>query len=159
MKSSGFTKQEFKYNYKAERIVDVPRSVFITSADKSRLLKFISREREFGGGDSENLIDLECEIKRATLTSAKEIPKDVVTMHSRVWLQDLDSGENVFYTLVYPAEADLSEGRISVLAPVGTAILGYRVGDVVEWAVPGGTVRYRIEKVLFQPEADGKLFR
>ncbi len=136
----------------------MPRRVYITNADQSRLLTFISREREFGGGNTENLTDLECEIKRATITSAKDIPKDVVTMHSRVWLQDLDSGEDVFYTLVYPAEADLAEGMISVLAPVGTAILGYRVGDIVEWIVPGGTARYRIEKVLFQPEADGKLF-
>lgn len=143
---------------KRERIVDVPRRVFITSADKSRLLTFISREREFGGGNTENLIALECEIKLATLTSAKDIPKDVVTMHSRVGLKDLDTGEDVYYTLVYPVEADLSEGMISVLAPVGTAILGYRVGDIVEWVVPGGMARYRIEKVLFQPESDGKLF-
>ncbi len=136
----------------------MPRRVFITDADRSRLLKFIGREREFGGGDSENLADLECEIKRACISATKDIPQDAVTMHSTVQLRDLDSGEEVIYTLVYPAEADLSEGRISVLAPVGTAILGYRVGDVVEWNVPGGMVRYRVEKVLFQPEAGGKLF-
>lgn len=136
----------------------MPRRVFITNADKTRLLKFISREREFGGGDSENLKDLEYEIKRAHISAAKNIPKGVVTMHSRLQLRDMDSGEDVVYTLVYPAEADLSEGRISVLAPLGTAILGYRVGDVVEWTVPGGIARYKIESVLFQPEAAGKLF-
>jgi regulator of nucleoside diphosphate kinase len=70
----------------------------------------------------------------------------------------MDSGEEVIYTLTYPAEADLAEGRISVLAPVGTAILGYSVGDVVEWTVPCGIVRYKIEKILFQPQATGKLF-
>lgn len=134
----------------------MPRRVFITNADKTRLLKFISREREFGGGDSENLKDLEYEIKRAHISAAKNIPKNVVTMHSRVQLRDMDTGEDVVYTLVYPAEADLSEGRISVLAPLGTAILGYRVGDVVEWTVPGGIARYKIESVLFQPEAAGK---
>ncbi len=132
------------------------RSVFITNADKTMLLKFISREREFGGGDSEDLKSLQHEIERAHISAAKNIPEDVVTMHSRVQLRDMDGSEDVIYTLVYPAEADLSAGKISVLAPVGTAILGYRVGDIVEWNVPGGIVRYRIEKVLFQPEADGK---
>ncbi len=134
----------------------MPRRVFITNADKTRLLDFISRVREFGGGDSENLKDLEYEINRAHISVAKNIPKDVVTMHSRVQLRDMDSGEDVVYTLVYPAEAELAEGKISVLAPIGTAILGYRVGDVVEWTVPGGTARYKIESVLFQPEAAGK---
>jgi regulator of nucleoside diphosphate kinase len=136
----------------------MPRRVFITDADRSRLLKFISREREFGGGNNENLEDLEQEIERACISAPQDMPRNVVTMHSKVQLRDLDSGEDVIYTLVYPAEADLSEGRISVLAPVGTAILGYGVGDVVEWTVPGGTVRYRVERILFQPEAAGRLF-
>jgi len=136
----------------------MPRRVFITNEDKSRLLKFISREREFGGGDSENLKNLEHEIERACISETKDMPKNVVTMHSKVQLRDMDSGEEVIYTLTYPAEADLAEGRISVLAPVGTAILGYSVGDVVEWTVPCGIVRYKIEKILFQPQATGKLF-
>jgi regulator of nucleoside diphosphate kinase len=60
------------------------------------------------------------------------------------------------YTVVFPSEADLAARRISVLAPVGTALIGYRAGDVIEWATPGGTRRLQIEAVLFQPEADDR---
>jgi regulator of nucleoside diphosphate kinase len=73
-------------------------------------------------------------------------------MNSTVRLRDLDTGEEETYTLVYPAQANVEENRISVLAPVGTAIIGYRVGDAVTWRVPGGRVRLRVEEVLYQPE-------
>jgi regulator of nucleoside diphosphate kinase len=76
-------------------------------------------------------------------------------MNSTVRLRDLDSGEVETYTLVYPNEADAEENRISVLAPIGTAIIGYRVGDVIKWPVPGGFVRLRVEEILYQPERAG----
>jgi regulator of nucleoside diphosphate kinase len=76
-------------------------------------------------------------------------------MNSTVRLRDLDTGDMETYTLVYPAEADVDEQLISVLAPIGTAILGYRVGDVIKWPVPGGFVRLRVEKILYQPERAG----
>jgi regulator of nucleoside diphosphate kinase len=63
------------------------------------------------------------------------------------------------YELVYPADADMAHGRLSVLAPVGTAILGYRRGDVIEWPVPAGLRRLRVEEVLYQPERAGALHR
>jgi regulator of nucleoside diphosphate kinase len=65
----------------------------------------------------------------------------------------LATGEKVAYTLVFPGKADSSTGKISVLAPIGTAVLGYRVGDVVEWRVPAGSRKFRVEKLLYQPEA------
>jgi regulator of nucleoside diphosphate kinase len=74
-------------------------------------------------------------------------------MHSMVRVVDLDTGARKVYTLVFPAEADIEKNRISVLAPIGTALIGYRAGDRVEWRTPGGTKRLQIEKVLFQPEA------
>jgi regulator of nucleoside diphosphate kinase len=77
-----------------------------------------------------------------------ELPPDVVTMNATVRLRDLETGEEETYTLVYPADADIAENKLSVLAPVGTALLGYRAGDVVEWPVPAGVSRFRIEEVL-----------
>jgi regulator of nucleoside diphosphate kinase len=77
-------------------------------------------------------------------------------MNSKVRLRDLDTGEKETYTLVYPHEADASAGRISVLAPVGTAIVGNRVGDVIEWPVPAGLRRLKVEAVLDQPERAGE---
>jgi regulator of nucleoside diphosphate kinase len=76
-------------------------------------------------------------------------------MNSRVRLKDLETNEEKVYTLVFPSEADLSQQKISVLAPIGTAILGYRIGDTVEWRVPAGVKNMRIEDILFQPEAEG----
>jgi regulator of nucleoside diphosphate kinase len=85
--------------------------------------------------------------------SVDDVTPDVVTMHSTVRVRDVGGNRSMIYTLVFPSEANLEQGRISVLAPVGTALLGFRAGDIVEWPTPGGTRRLRIEEVLFQPEA------
>jgi len=76
-------------------------------------------------------------------------------MNSRVILQDVDTDEEMNYVLVFPKDADVSKGAISVLAPVGTAILGYSKGDVIEWRVPAGMRRIRIKEILYQPESAG----
>ena len=83
------------------------------------------------------------------------IHRGVVTMNSKVLLEDLDNRERMTVTLVFPADANADEGAVSVLAPVGTAILGYSEGDVVEWPVPDGVRRLKIRKVVYQPEAAG----
>jgi hypothetical protein len=74
-------------------------------------------------------------------------------MNATVRLRDLKTGAEETYTLVYPDEADIEANRLSILAPIGTALLGYRAGDVVEWPVPAGITRFRIEEVLFQPRS------
>lgn len=83
----------------------------------------------------------------------------VVTMNSKVALLDLDTSERMEYVLAFPKDANIGNGSISVLAPIGTAILGYAKGDVVEWPVPSGTRRIRIEDILYQPEAAGDYAR
>lgn len=93
------------------------------------------------------------EIERATEVDPSDMPSDVVTLNSTTRVTDLESGEARDYTVVMPGEADYEAGRISVLAPLGTALLGYRVGDEIEWEVPRGVRRLRIDAVLFQPEA------
>lgn len=67
-------------------------------------------------------------------------------------LTDIDSRRELTYMLVYPYEANINRGRLSVLAPIGTALLGYRVGDIIEWPTPGGDRRLRVEAISFQPE-------
>ena len=71
-------------------------------------------------------------------------------------LRDLDSGEKETYTLVFPERADIASNRLSVIAPVGTAILGQRVGDELKWRVPAGWRRFKIVRVLSQPEREGR---
>lgn len=72
-------------------------------------------------------------------------------MKSRAELLDLDTGESMEFTLVFPSEANIDDGKISVLAPLGTAMLGYGVGDEFEWTVPYGLRRLKVTHVHFQP--------
>lgn len=131
------------------------RDIYITEVDKKRLQKLIDEANEFTKGNKAYLANLEQELNRANVVSSKEIPQDTITMNSQVVLKDLDSGEEMLYSLVYPDDADLKANKISVLAPVGTAILGYRLGDIIDWPVPDGTVRLEVVKLLYQPEAAG----
>jgi len=132
-----------------------PREIFITKFDKERLEELISVVDEFGKEDHQDLFDLKKELSRAKLISSEKIPSDVVTMNSKVALSDIDTSEEMTYTIVFPKDANIDEGKISVLAPMGTAMLGYRVGDIIEWQVPAGKRRIKIEKILYQPEASG----
>jgi regulator of nucleoside diphosphate kinase len=129
--------------------------IYITELDYNRLNGLIERTRERNGADREYLNKLEAELDRAEIVDAEDIPADVVTMRSKVRLKDLVSGESNTYSLVFPTEADFAEGKISVLAPIGTAILGYRRGDTIEWPVPSGVRRLKVEEILYQPEAAG----
>jgi regulator of nucleoside diphosphate kinase len=129
-------------------------TIYITSIDHERLgnLIEVSRERD-GEMNREYLDELESELDRAEIVDQKDIPDDVITMRSMVRLKDLVTGDTNIYSLVFPTEANLSEGKISILAPVGTAMLGYRLGDVIEGQVPSGLRRLRVEEVVYQPES------
>ena len=130
--------------------------IYITTSDYDRLSGLIEMSRERNGdADREYLDQLEEELGRAELVNPKEIPADVITMRSKVRLKDLKSGETVMYSLVFPFEANSNEGQISVLAPIGTALLGNRSGDVVESKVPSGLRRLKVKEILYQPEAAG----
>ena len=131
------------------------REIFITQLDRDRLEELIEVAEEFNGHSRKDLHDLQEELDRAKIVQPEKVPPGVVTMNSRVLLRDVDTSEEMTYTLVFPKEADIDSGAISVLAPVGTAILGYSQGDVVEWQVPSGRRRISIEKILYQPEAAG----
>lgn len=130
-------------------------SISITQFDKQRLNHLLSGISLDRNPDRDDLWMLEQEIARAEVIPPRQAPADLVTMNSKIRLTDLDSGEAMEYTLVFPHEADYQEGRISILAPLGTALLGFRVGDVVEWRMPAGTRRLRIDEVVYQPEAAG----
>ncbi|AFM02437.1 transcription elongation factor [Desulfitobacterium dehalogenans ATCC 51507] len=132
------------------------RKISITAVDRERLLKLINKEREFGTAKNKDYLkDLEHELNGADVVPSEGIPSNAITMNSKILLKDLETGEETIYTLVYPEDADLLEDKISILAPVGTAILGYREGDIIDWKVPGGVVRLKVEKLLYQPEASG----
>ena len=127
--------------------------IYLTPPDKERLTSLLQARRWYGRDDGRTLEVLEEELDRAVVVDAERLPPDVVTLDSRVQLIDLDSAEELLFAVVLPSRANADEGRISVLAPLGMAVLGYRSGDVIEWDVPGGRRRLRVTHVLYQPEA------
>lgn len=126
--------------------------IYITEEDAKKLRRLIAGRRGGRSSDVAYLDMLEQELDRAEEVDEDAIPRDVVTMNSEVRLQDLDSGEARVYRLVFPTQAR-TDNSVSVLAPIGTAMLGYRVGDVIEWRVPKGMRRLKVMEVLSQPEA------
>ncbi|NLO97556.1 MAG: nucleoside diphosphate kinase regulator [Peptococcaceae bacterium] len=130
------------------------RKIYITETDKHKLLKIIDKTKYDQPKNKEILNELEKEINRAVVIAPDQLPGDVISMNSKVLLAFGDEEEE--YTLVYPEDADISQNRISVLSPIGTAILGYSEGSVIEWKVPDGIVKITVKKILFQPEASGR---
>ncbi len=129
------------------------RKLILPEFDVQRLKRLLNSVNN--RSDNALMKSLTEEFDHAQVVPSREIPPDVVTMNSRVRITDLETGEESVYTIVFPTEADTEKNKLSVLAPLGTALLGDRVGSVVEWAVPGGTTRIRIEEIEFQPEAAG----
>jgi regulator of nucleoside diphosphate kinase len=127
------------------------KHIYMTQNDYDRLSSMVADR----AASRQDLQELEAELDRADIVDVAELPADVVTMHSVVRLRDIDSGELKTYRLVYPSEAGRGESSLSVLAPIGTALLGYRSGDTIEWTVPRGVKRVQVMEVLYQPEAAG----
>jgi regulator of nucleoside diphosphate kinase len=129
-------------------------AIHVTRFDKTRLMQLL-RSLDAAQENRDEIEDLERELERGTEVESTAVGPDVVTMNSTVRVTDLDTNTTHLYTIVFPAEADFEKGRISILSPLGTALLGYRAGDVVTWEMPRGTRRLRIEELVYQPEAAG----
>ena len=133
-------------------------TIYITKTDNERLGHLIRQVRNGHDAASRVYINrLEEELEFAEVVPSEQIPPDVVTMRSRVKLTDLDTKEKLVYSIVFPTEAEPEEGRISILAPIATAILGYRRGDTVEFQAPARVRRLKIDDILYQPESAGDL--
>jgi len=133
--------------------------IVVTEFDQTRLRNLLEGVRRRNARDRTHVDDLQAELDRADVVLPVDVPFDVVTMNSEVAVRDMDSNEEMTFAVVFPSAADVNRKRISVLAPIGTAVLGYRVGDTIDWKVPGRTRRLKIERVLFQPEAAGQFDR
>lgn len=131
--------------------------IYITSVDRDKLTNILMSPTIQAGPNKEHLAELHKELERAVIVEPREIPADVVTMNTRFRMRDMKTDEVSEYTLVFPHEADIDQKKLSVLAPLGMGLLGYRAGDVFEWTVPGGKRVIKVEEVLYQPEASGDL--
>jgi regulator of nucleoside diphosphate kinase len=123
--------------------------------DRSRLINVVDRARESWLALAPRLDRLRRDLGRAPAVPPAEVPPDVITMNSRFALHDPRSGETISYTLVYPESAAPAQGRISVLSPMGMALLGARVGENVAWVSWAGPAAGTVRRILYQPEAAG----
>lgn len=119
--------------------------VYLSSEDYQKLrlmLTALMRSQKNPGAAK-----LVSELDRAVILDSRALPPRIVRIGSRFEIQDLDSGEVDAYTLCFPERSNPELGQISVLAPIGTAVLGYGEGDVIDWETPGGVRRFRIRNV------------
>jgi regulator of nucleoside diphosphate kinase len=124
-------------------------SIIIGDSDQHRLLSLLDLH------DTPAAEQLSTELHRAVIVAQSSVPADVVTMNTEVVYEDCDTFTRRKVRIVYPQDADAARGRISVLAPIGSALLGLRVGQTISWNVPNGTKRIRVVELHYQPELCG----
>ncbi|PJZ83971.1 nucleoside diphosphate kinase regulator [Leptospira harrisiae] len=134
--------------------MNTQNKICLTHFDYGRLKLMISNHSKTNKVDH-NVKDLLGEIERAQKVDSQVIPPNFVTMNSIIELKNLGELEFQEFQLVFPEEANTEENKISVLAPIGTAVLGYKTGDVIQWKFPGGENHFQITKIKYQPEANG----
>lgn len=132
------------------------KPIYITEYDHDRLTDLLEAV-EKGRSRNKSLLDqLRDELERAVIVKPEDVPSDIVTMNSTISMVDMATGKEETFTLVFPEKSNFEQGRISILAAVGTAIIGYRVGDIIEWDFPSGKKTLKIVKIHYQPEAAGR---
>jgi regulator of nucleoside diphosphate kinase len=131
-------------------------TVSVTDFDCRRLQSVVAGPHSRDPQDVPSIELLERCLEDAEVIPAERIGPDVVTMNSTVRISDIDTHETMVFRLVFPGGADPANSQISVLAPIGMAVLGRRVGDHVAWQTPAGSRRLRVDQVVYQPEREGR---
>ena len=134
------------------------KKIVITDCDHKCLLKLIKDLECYEDCDGERrtfIYNLKFKLKCAAIVTPKSVNHTTVTMNSRVRFENLDSGKQSVYTLVFPDESDISKNNISIMAPMGIAILGHKIGDIIKCDIPRGVSYLKIIDVEYQPEAAG----
>ncbi len=132
------------------------KELIINRLDAERIMQNISKFKSgkpYSVSDIERLVE---ELNRATVMAPEEMPSDIITMHSVVKVKYVNNDKSVTLQLVYPEEANIQENKVSIFAPIATALLGYKKGDIINWRIPGGKVKIKVEDILYQPEAAGE---
>ncbi len=129
--------------------------LIVNSLDYSRIKKCISDAKQFKSINEGEAAKLMNELNSAKIVKPEAIPSDVVTMNSIVKLSFLNNNKQVEFQIVYPEQANLKENKISIFSPIATALIGYKIADEIEWIVPAGLTKIRIDGIVYQPEAAG----
>ncbi len=136
--------------------MNIRPAITISTLDADRLYKLIESTTAKITGAQE----LEAELDRANIVEPNEVPSNIVTMNSTVNFIVESTQEEFVLTLVYPKDIDQGGEKISILAPVGSALLGLSQGDEIEWPRPGGgLIKVKIKEVTYQPERAGEFHR
>lgn len=130
--------------------------IMITELDYVRLCDLVHKVKNTKTAEMKNLVVLGSEIKRAKRVDSKKITSEYITMNSVIEVTDMDTNKILNLKLVYPRDADFKKGHISILSPLGSALIGYKVGDTISFEVPKGVKEIKINRILFQPEANGQ---
>lgn len=131
------------------------KKIILNKLDYLRIQKHIKEARQRKTIEAVEAEKLIAELESATLVEPQDIPADVVTMNSVVKISFDGEPRQQEFKIVYPEEADFKAKRVSIFSPVATALIGFRVGDLIEWMVPGGIKKIRIDGISYQPEAAG----
>ncbi len=133
------------------------KKLIVNRLDYARIKKSISDARQFNSISKADADKLISELDSASIVEPESVPSDVVTMNSIVKLSFLNNDKQVQFQIVYPDQSNFRENKISIFSPIATALIGYRVNDEIEWIVPSGLTRIRIDEIIYQPEAAGHL--
>jgi regulator of nucleoside diphosphate kinase len=138
-------------------VMSAQPAITLSSRDLDRIDQLLASMK---GPQNPNIVALRGELMRARVVEPEAVPAGVITMNSRSRLIDESSGKTHELTLVYPKDADAATGKVSILAPVGSALLGLSTGQSIDWEMPGGKVaRLKVLEVTYQPEAVGDYYR
>lgn len=130
--------------------------ITITKLDYIRLRNLLLSKEKTARVEAHNIFNLSSQIERALKVESREITPDYVTMNSSVSIKDVKTNRSMAVKLVYPGEADFKKGHISVLSPLGMALLGCKQGQVISYRAPRGEIKIFVGKIEYQPEASGE---
>jgi regulator of nucleoside diphosphate kinase len=133
----------------------VKKTIYITEADKAKLEKLLAEEILKTHDGFSRLEGLTKELMKAQVVESADVPSDVITMNSKVLLKHLEREESEEYVLVFPKHANERMQKVSILSPIGTAMIGCRVGHVFRVKTQDGERQMMVEQILYQPEAAG----
>ncbi|MBL0308531.1 MAG: nucleoside diphosphate kinase regulator [Bacteroidetes bacterium] len=130
--------------------------IIVNRLDYARIKKCINDAKQFNSISKVESEKLLAELDSAEIVEPQAIPSNVVTMNSIVKLSFLNSNKQIQFQIVYPDQANFKEHKISIFSPIATALIGYKVGDEIEWIVPAGLTQLKIDEIVYQPEAAGE---
>jgi regulator of nucleoside diphosphate kinase len=130
--------------------------IILSSLDYERIYNSINKAEESKSISEQEAQSLAGELEKAKIVEPQKMPDDIVTMNSKVKITFVKTGKQMELQIVYPQDADINQNLISIFSPIAAALIGYKVGDTIEWIVPSGLTSIKIDDITYQPESVGQ---